>query len=178
MLSDFLRDQAFTIAWFGLMTMVWLGWAQESPGRIKSWMLGVGSGIGILFAAGFGVIVAVNWRTGSALEGKYAWFGVLVGLEVLIAGLGCWYLATKHRTRWMAFWVALVVAAHFIPLAFFLRDASIGVWGALQLVLLVLLLPRLRRSDAPTSRDVGPVMGFTLLAYAAISAVVFAVRHV
>lgn len=177
MLSDFLRDQAFTIAWFGLMTVVWLGWAQESPDRVKSWVLGVGSGVGILFAAGFGVIVALNWRTGSALEGRYPLFGVLVALEVIIAGLGCWFLSSRSRTRWMAFWVALVVAAHFIPLAFFLRDASIGVWGGLQLVLLLLLLPQLRRTGAPTSREVGPVMGFTLLTYSAILAVVFMVRH-
>lgn len=25
------RDSLYTIAWFGLMAMVWFGWAQEAP---------------------------------------------------------------------------------------------------------------------------------------------------
>ncbi|MBZ2196556.1 hypothetical protein [Occultella gossypii] len=41
---------------------------------------------------------------------------------------------------------------------------------------LSVLLPRLRRSDEPTSRLVGPVMGVSLLAFAVLSAVVFLVR--
>lgn len=44
MLTDFVRDHAFTIAWFGLMTMVWLGWAQEDPPERLRLPLGVGSG--------------------------------------------------------------------------------------------------------------------------------------
>ncbi len=28
---DELRDSLYTTAWFGLMTMVWCGWAQEAP---------------------------------------------------------------------------------------------------------------------------------------------------
>ena len=29
-LTDFARDHAFTIAWFGLMTFVWFDWGQEA----------------------------------------------------------------------------------------------------------------------------------------------------
>lgn len=39
---------------------------------------------------------------------------------------------------------------------------------------LLLLLPRLRTSEAQTSQLVGPVMGVSLLAFAAVSVVVFA----
>lgn len=169
MLTDFLRDTLFTTAWFGLMTCVWLGWAQEDPPRKWRGWLGAGSVIGILCAFGFGAAVALNWDSASALEGKYHWFGVLVAAEVIAAGGGCWYLARSGRSRWMAWWVAIVVAAHFLPLGWFLADISIAVVGVVQLIALVALVPRLRRSTETTSAVVGAVMGGTLLAYAVIS---------
>ncbi len=172
MLTDYLRDALFTTAWFGLMTGVWLGWAQEAPPRrLRPWLV-VGSVVGLALAVGFGIAVGLNWASPSALDGKYQWFGILVGAEGLAAGLGCGLLARRGGERWMAWWVALVVAAHFVPLAFLLADLSIAVVGALQVAALVALLPRLRRSDTPTSATVGPVMGYSLLAYAVATAVV------
>jgi len=172
MATDFLRDALFTAAWFGLMTGVWLGWAQESPPRrMRPWLV-VGSVVGLVLAVGFGVAVGLNWSSPSALDGKYQWFGVLVGAEGLAAGLGCGLLAHRGQDRWMAWWVGLVVAVHFVPLAFLLSDPSIAVIGVLQVVALVALLPRLRRADNPTSATVGPVMGYSLLAYGLVTAAV------
>lgn len=170
MWTDYLRDALFTTAWFGLMTGVWLGWAQEAPPRRSRPWLVVGSVVGLALAVGFGIAVAVNWAAPSALEGKYQWFGVLVGVEGLAAGVGCGLLARRGRDRWMAWWVGLVVAAHFVPLAFLLSDLSIGVVGLLQVVALLALLPRLRRAHTPTSSTVGPVMGYSLLGYAVVTA--------
>lgn len=110
MLTDFVRDHAFTIAWFGLMTMVWLGWAQEDPPERLRLPLGVGSGLGLVLTGLFAYPVVTGWRTDSALTGQYAWFGVLVGLEVLAAAIGCVVLWRRGASRWMAWWVALVVA--------------------------------------------------------------------
>jgi uncharacterized membrane protein len=175
-LTDFARDAFFTTAWFGLMTGVWLGWAQEAPPRrLRPWLV-AGSVAGLAVAVGFGIAVGLNWSSPTALAGKYQWFGILVGAEGLAAGAGCGLLAQRHRERWMAWWVALVVAAHFVPLAFLLSDASIAVVGVLQLGALAVLLPRLRRTDTPTSAVVGPVMGFSLLAYALVTALVIWVR--
>lgn len=173
MLTDHIRDHAFTIAWFGLMAFVWLGWAQEDPPPERRWKLGVGSGLGVLLAVAFGVSVYLHWFDGSALEGRFHWFGILTGLEVVAAGVGCLWLARTGRTRWMAWWVAIVVALHFVPLAFLLDDWSLVAVTVVQLAALAVLWPRLRRSDAPTSRDVGPAMGGSLLLFALISAVVF-----
>lgn len=177
MLTDFARDHAFTIAWFGLMTMVWFGWGQEDPPRAWRWRLGVGSMAGVVLAAVFGAGVAVRWGDGGALDGRYHWFGLLVALEVIAAAIGCVLLARSGRTRWMAWWVAVVVAAHFAPLAFLLEDWSLAVFAVVQLIALAALLPRLRASPMPTSRLVGPVMGATLLAFAVISAVLFLVTE-
>ncbi|CAM3531552.1 hypothetical protein OCAE111667_14185 [Occultella aeris] len=176
MLTDFTRDHAFTIAWFGLMAFVWCGWAQEDPPPRWRWCLGVASGLGAILAGGFGYSVALHWDDGSALEGRYEWFGAVVGLEVLLAGAGCLVLARRSQSRWMAWWVALVVALHFIPLAFFLGDWSLALLGLMQAAALFGLLPRLRRTDEPTSRLVGPVMGASLLVFALLSCVVFVAR--
>lgn len=171
MFPDFLRDAVFTVAWFGLMTMVWFGWAQEDPPRSWRVWLGAGSVLGTLIAIGFGVATALNWDSPSALQGRYHWFGVLVGVELLLAGGGCAFLAKTHRQRWMAWWVGLVVAAHFVPLAWLLDDVSIAVVRVLELVILAGLYVRLRSGTRTTSALVGVVMGIGLLGYAVIGCV-------
>lgn len=174
MLTEFLRDQFFTTAWFGLMTFVWFGWAQEDPPRRWRVWLGVGSALGLGLAVTFGVLTSANWDQPTALEGKYVWFGVLVAAEVVAAGVGCLVLAKRHAARWMAWWVAVVVAVHFLPLALLLRDVSVAVVGVVQLVALGVVVPRLRVATTTTSRLAGPIMGASLLASAVIGALVAA----
>src|SRR5690349_24097109 len=102
MLTEFVRDQYFTTAWFGLMAMVWFGWAQEDPPkRLRVW-LGVGAVLGIGLAVGVGVLTAVNWGEPTALEGRYPWFGVLVGVEGVAAGVGWLVLAERGAPRRLA----------------------------------------------------------------------------
>jgi hypothetical protein len=170
MLTDFLRDQYFTTAWFGLMAFVWFGWSQEDPPQRWRVWLGVGSVLGLGFAAGFGVLTATHWSSPTALDGRYQWFGVLVAAEVVAAGAGCLVLARRGASRWMAWWVAVVVAAHFLPLAVLLSDVGIAVAGVVLLVALGAVVPRLRAADWPTSRLAGPVMGVVLLVSASIGA--------
>ncbi|MEO3782466.1 hypothetical protein ABGB12_03985 [Actinocorallia sp. B10E7] len=130
--------------------------------------------LGIALALGFGVLTARHWSGGTALADRYHWFGVLVAAEAAAAGLGCAVLARWNAGRWMAWWVALVVGLHFLPLSALLDDASIAVFGLLQCAGLVLLARPLRRSDVTTSRYAGPLMGTSLLAYAAVSSVLVA----
>jgi hypothetical protein len=176
MLTEFLRDHYFTTAWFGLMAFVWFGWSQEDPP--KSWRpwLGLGSGLGVVIALGFGALTGVNWSGPTALAGEYAWFGLLVALEVVAAGVGCLVLAKRGASRWMAWWVAVVVATHFVPLAVLLNDVSVAAVGGVQLALLGSLVPRLRREEVASSRPAGPVMGATLLLGAVVGAVIALLR--
>jgi hypothetical protein len=170
----FPRDEYFTIAWFGLMAFVWFGWSQEDPPRRWRVWLGVGSVLGLAVAVPFGILTATNWSSPTALEGAYQWFGVLVGAEVLLAGAGCLVLARRGVSQWMAWWVAVVVAAHFVPLALMLSAPGVAAVGVVQLVALGVLVPRLRGVDFSSSRLAGPTMGATLLMSAAISAALIA----
>ncbi|MGJ3507514.1 hypothetical protein [Enemella sp. A6] len=177
MLTEFVRDHAFTIAWFGLMALVWFGWAQEDPPRGRRAWIGAGSVLGLVLAGVFGFAVFRLWGQGTALAGRYHWFGILTGIEVLAAGVGCVLLWRWGRTRWMAWWVALVVAVHFLPLAWLLDDLSLALLGLIQVGGLLVLRSRLARDTAPTSRVVGPFMGLTLLVFAAVSVVLYLARH-
>lgn len=175
MLTEFVRDHSFTIAWFGLMTFVWLGWSQEDP---KPWMrpiLGVGSVLGLGLSVWFGILTYRGWFGSTALDGQYHWMGVLVVAEFVVAGAGAIVLARRKQGRWIAWWVALVVALHFVPLGILLQDATVVVLGVLQTVAVVAVVPVLRRGEYRTSRVVGPLMGFSLLAYAAVSAIMYLV---
>ncbi|MEU4546281.1 hypothetical protein [Nonomuraea dietziae] len=172
MLTEFLRDQCFTTAWFGLMAFVWFGWAQEDPPRRWRIWLGAGAVLGVGLAVAFGVLTAANWDQPTALEGRYVWFGVLVAAEVIAAGAGCFVLARRGAPRWMAWWVAVVVAAHFLPLALLLNDIGVALVGVVQTIVLGSVVPHLRSTPTPSSRAAGPIMGTTLLLGAAISAVI------
>ncbi|QKW36289.1 hypothetical protein HUT06_21505 [Actinomadura sp. NAK00032] len=125
--------------------------------------------LGIGLAVVFEVQTAANWDEPTALEGRYPWFGALVATEVIAAGAGCLSLARRAASRWMAWWVAVVVAAHFLPLAQLLEDAGVAVVGVVQLVALCSVAPRPRHTTARTSRSAGPIMGATLLLSAAIN---------
>lgn len=161
MLEEF-RDVVFTSAWFGLMTMVWCGWAQESPARGWRVPLAVGSAAGVLLAVGFGIWTGLSWSEPTALEGRYASFGIVVAAEVLLAGAGVLVLATRGGNRWMAWWVAVVVAAHFLSLSWIFGGWILTVLGVAQLAGLVGMLGLLRGTPVPTSRFVGPWMGATI----------------
>src|SRR4051812_34942472 len=77
MLTEFLRDQFFTTAWFGLMSFVWFGWAQEDPPRRWRVWLGAGSALGIGLAVAFGVLTSMNW------DSRPHW-------KVSTSGSACW----------------------------------------------------------------------------------------
>jgi hypothetical protein len=166
-----LRDALFSAAWFGLMTCVWLGWAQEGPPEKARPWLGAGSVVGILVAIGGGIQVARFWDTPTALDGRYHWFGVIVAAEVVAAGLGCLVLAKRGLQRYFASWVAIVVALHFVPLGLMLEDRSMIVLGVVQCALVVAVTAWVRRRPLTPSFPIGVAMGSTLLVYAVATAI-------
>ncbi|MGO2110169.1 MAG: hypothetical protein ACTH31_00985 [Pseudoclavibacter sp.] len=177
MLTDYVRDHAYTIGWFGLMGMVWFGWAMEAPPKRWYPWLGTGIGLGIALFGVFGSATGLRWAEGGALDDNWLPFAILVGAEVIGCAVVAIALYRRRQKRWVAWGIAIVIALHFGPLGVILGDPSLFALTVVQLVGLVAVLPRLRRSDSTTSTWTGAVMGATLLAYAAISVVVFLARH-
>lgn len=172
-----LRDSAFTSAWFGLMTMVWFGWAQESPPPRAKVPLIVGSALGVLLAAGFGVYTGLHWGAPTVLTGSTPMlFGIVVGTEVVAAGIGCLVFARLGAGRWTAWWVAVVVAVHFLSLAWIFGGWGLAVLGLVQLAGLAWLAYRIRGAEQPTSRWVGPLMGASILLFGLVNGVVTLAR--
>ena len=170
------RDSMFTTAWFGLMSLVWFGWAQEAPPEPLRIPLIIGSVIGLAVTVGFGVITAMNWSGPTALEGRYTWFGIVVGAEFALAGAGAAALAMTGHQRWVAWWVALVVAVHLLTLAWIFHGPSLVILGSVQLVALAAGAVVTRGGSYPSSRWVGPIMGGTFLLYALVNGSLV-VRH-
>jgi hypothetical protein len=73
---------------------------------------------GLLTAIAGGIVAWQNWDAGTVFDAATGRsFGIVVGVEVLLAGLGAWFLAYRRRTELIPPWVALVVGVHFFPLA-------------------------------------------------------------
>ncbi|WP_201023183.1 hypothetical protein [Serinicoccus chungangensis] len=122
----------------------------------------------VLLAVGFGIWTGLSWGEPTALEGRYAGFGIVVGAELLLAGAGVAVLAFRRQGRWMAWWVAVVVAAHFLSLSWIFGGWILTALGIVQLGGLIRMFGPLRRTEAPTSRVVGPWMGATIFGTALV----------
>lgn len=177
MLTDFLRDQAFAIAWLALMAAGWFGWSQEDPKPRLRGVLGAGSVLGLLLSLAFGLLVWRNWQTPTALEGRYWVFGLVVLLEAVVIGAGCIVLARRGESRWYGWWIALCVALHFVPLAWIFEDWTYILLTVVQVVGLVLMVPALKRGTYMTSRWACSWIAATFLLYAIVSAAVFLIRY-
>ena len=177
MLTEFVRDQAFAIAWLSVMAAGWFGWSQEDPKpKLRGW-LGAGSVLGILLTIAFGILVWRNWSTPSALEGRYWVFILVVIAEAVLIGGGCTVLARRKQTRWYGWWIGLCVALHFVALVWVFEDWSYLVLTIVQVIGLVLMLRALRRGTYPTSRWACPWIAVTFLLFAIVSGIDFLVKH-
>jgi hypothetical protein len=96
-------------------------------------------------------------------------FGVVVGVEVAVAGLGAWVLARRQRSDLIPAWVALVVGVHLFPLAWLLRYPFIGVVAGLVTLAAVVAVPLARSRALAVSAVTGLATGTVLLAAALFS---------
>lgn len=177
MFTEFVRDQAFAIAWLALMAAGWFGWTQEDPKPKLRGLLGAGSVLGFLISIAFGILVWRNWSTPTALEGNYSVFGLIVLVEAVVIGIGCILLARRGQTRWYGWWIGLCVALHFIPLAWLFGDWSYLGLAGVQVAGLLLMVPTLRRGEYATSRWACSWIAVTFLLFAIVSGIVFLLEH-
>lgn len=170
---EYLRDAAMYGAVFGFFAMVWFGWAQENPPKKLVPYLIAGSILsGILLAVGT-AIAALNWNTGSVLgdEAAMMQYGITVGVEFAIAGIGVGILYALKRGEYAASWVALIVGIHFISLASVFQDRLLYILAGVFLVAVGAAIFVARRKKVAISAVNGVLCGGILLFVAALGLV-------
>jgi hypothetical protein len=170
MTSEFSRDAAMTAAIFGFFAMAWFGWAQEHPPRSwKKWLI-AGSVLAPLVLVAGGVLAWRRWNTGTAFDADTSrTFGIIVGVEFALAGLGAGLLAWRGRKELVPVWIALVVGVHLIPLAPLLHYPLLYLVAALVTVAALVAVPVARRRSVPVSAVNGVGVGTVLLTAAIFS---------
>lgn len=121
----------------GFFAFMWFGWGQEGPPPGVSIVLVVGAILALLTVAG-GIHAARRAREEpSPLSGPAAGrrYGVIVGVEFGISGIGAAVLAASGHVGFIAAWVCLVVGLHFVPLSRVFP--GVGLMGLAALISLV-----------------------------------------
>jgi hypothetical protein len=96
--AEFLRDAAMTAAVLGFFASAWFGWAQDDPPR--SWRRPpiAGSVLSLGIALAGGLLAWRHWGEGTVFAADTSpAFGIVVGVEVALAGLGAALLALGYR---------------------------------------------------------------------------------
>ncbi len=163
---EFTRDLAMYAAIFGFFGMVWFGWAQEKPP--KSWRawLGAGSMLSVIVAIAGLYLAITNWSAATALTREASiTFGIVVGIEFAIAGIGATIFA-KRQPHYVSAWIAFVVGAHFLPLAWIFQDPWLYLLTALACAAPVTAALLAKKHGIAVSALTGALMGIVLLGFA------------
>jgi hypothetical protein len=127
-MTDFVRDAAAAALIFGFFASAWFGWAQEKPPpRLRPWLI-AGSVAALATAAAGGILMATNWSAGTAFDRDTSMrFGIVVGIEFALAGIGAAVLTVRRRSELVPVWIAFVVGVHLFPVAVLLHYPLIHV---------------------------------------------------
>ncbi|WP_033346145.1 hypothetical protein [Catenuloplanes japonicus] len=168
MLTEHIRDAAMTAVIFGFFTTVWFGWAQET--RTRKVLLG-GVAAGVLVLLGGLAIAIPHWSDSTAFADADTsrTYGIIVGIEFTVAGLGAGLLGALKRVEWIPVWVAFVVGVHLFSIASTLDYPLIHVIGVLVTAVSLLAVPVARARELPVSLVTGVGAGTSLLAGALTS---------
>jgi len=128
------REYALTALFEGFFGAAWFGWGQAKPPAALNAVLAVGSVVAILTAIAGGVLSYRNRAASAAMDEQASRrrYGIIVGVEFGLAGLGAVVLGVTGRAAYIPVWVCAVVGVHFFPLAPVLRDRTLFPLGALM----------------------------------------------
>jgi len=170
MIADHQRDAAATVVVCAFFASAWFGWAQDSPPRAWVVPLAVASVGSVLLAVLGALLTWQRWTDGTALDRETAQaFGVVVAVEVVVAGVGAAVLSRSGQGEYTPVWIALVVGVHFIPLAPMLEYPLFYLVAAGVVVAAVVGVPVARSAELPLSAVTGVGTGSVLLAAALFS---------
>ncbi|MEU8655379.1 hypothetical protein [Actinoplanes philippinensis] len=169
MLTEAVRDVPATAAIFGFFASMWFGWAQENPPATwRPWLL-AGSVTSLLTMVAGALLTWRNWDATTAFdEDTSRTFGIVVGLEVLLAGAGAVVLSLRGRRELVPVWIALVVGLHLFPVAALLAFPLVHLVGALVTVGALVAVPVARSRTLPVSVVNGLAVGGVLLTAALV----------
>ena len=166
------RDRAVTAAVFGFFASGWFSWQQETPpAHVAPWLV-TGSVLSVAVLV-VGVVLAVRHRaSGSILGSGQAGrrYGITVGVEFGLAGLGALVLGATGQAEYIPVWVCAVVGAHFVPLATVLRDATLRPLAVVLLVVAGAALATGLATGVDASLVTGAGAGAALLVWGAWAA--------
>ncbi|MCB0187942.1 MAG: hypothetical protein KDE31_26925 [Caldilineaceae bacterium] len=170
MIAEFTRDAAATAAVFGLLAASWFGWAQENPPPVwRNWLI-AGAILSLVVALVGGFFTWQHWSAGTAFNPQTGrTFGLIVGIEFAIAGIGAGLLSWWGRSDLIAPWVALVVGVHFVPLAPLLHYRLLYAVAALVCVVALAAVSLASMQNLAVSAVTGVTTGMILLVAALFS---------
>jgi hypothetical protein len=135
------RDLGITALVEGFFASAWFGWGNASPSSLAN-ILVVGSIIGLL-VAGAGAVVGFRAPGTTAVFNDPAAgrrYGIVVGIEFGLAGVGAVVLGGLGYGEYIPVWVCAVVGVHFFALVAVLRDPLLRPLGALMCAVAVVAL--------------------------------------
>jgi hypothetical protein len=170
MMTEFVRDAAATAAILGFFGSTWFGWAQEQPPKSwRPWLL-TGFALSLATMLAGGLLAWRHWNDGTAFDkGTSKTFGIVVGIEFVLAGAGAAVLAARGKRDVIPVWIAIVVGLHLFPVAAIIGYPLIHVIGALVTVAALAAIPVARSRSLPTSAVNGLGVGTALLVGALVS---------
>ena len=170
MIAEHIRDAAATAVIFGFFASIWFGWAHEDPPPIWRRPLTVAAITCMVTAVVGGLLTWRHWRDGTAFDPDTSrTFGIVVGIEFAVAGIGGGLLAWLRRTALTPAWIAFVVGVHLFPVATLIDYPAVHVVAALTALAAVAGVPIARARRLTPSAVVGAAVGTVLLAAALFS---------
>ena len=167
------RDLGLTALIEGFFGFVWFGWGQANAGPGLRVGLAVAGVAAALVALAGGIQAFGGPASTGILDDRQARrrYGVTVGVEFALAGVGAAVLAAAGQGDFIPVWVCAVVGVHFFALARLLEDPLLVPLGAsVTAVALVALVAGLATGVVPsTVTGVGAgtlLTGFALAALA------------
>ena len=135
------RDLGITALVEGFFAAAWFGWGNASPSPLAP-LLVIGSIVGLLVAVCGALVGFSAPRTDAVLHDREAGrrYGIVVGIEFGLAGVGAAVLGIMGYADYIPVWVCAVVGVHFFALVNILRDPMLRPLGALMCGVAVLAL--------------------------------------
>jgi hypothetical protein len=128
------RDLAVTAIILGIAAALWFGWGQAQPNAGWGLPMTVGSFAAIAVAVAAGIALSGLRHGATAMESRRVRraYGITVGIETAVIGLGAVGLTLAGRSAYTAPWILLVVGVHFLPLGRLFGSVDL-LWSGLAL---------------------------------------------